>query len=105
MNIKGETLPQVSVSASRNSEGKVHISLCNIDHKNGADLDIELRGIKDDFLKASGTILTGDQMNIHNTFEQPDAIEPKQFKDMTILKDKLSVQLPAMSVVTIVIES
>lgn len=102
---KGETLPQVSVSASRNSDRKIHISFCNIDHENDAGLDIELRGLGTDTQEVSGTILTAESMNAHNTFEQPDVIKPKQFTEMTISNRKLSVQLPAKSVVTLVIES
>ncbi|MED4227179.1 alpha-N-arabinofuranosidase [Neobacillus cucumis] len=100
----GETLPQVTVSASKNAEGKIHVSLCNIDHQNGAELDIELRGISAANTKVSGTIITADTLNAHNTFEQPDMVKPTDFTGVTVENNKLGIKLPAMSVVTLVIE-
>jgi alpha-L-arabinofuranosidase len=100
----GEAVPQVSVSASKNAEGKVHISLCNIDPTNKAVLDIDLRGINAADTKVSGTILTADTMNAHNTFEQPDVVKPTEFTSVTVENNKLTINLPAMSVVTIVLE-
>src|SRR4051812_43289503 len=100
----GETLPQVTVSASKNAEGKIHVSLCNIDHKNGAELDLDLRGISAVNTKVSGTIITADTMNAHNTFEQPEVVKPVEFTGVTVENNKLAIKLPAMSVVTLVIE-
>ena len=100
----GETLPQVTVSASKNAEGKIHVSLCNIDHQNGAELDLDLRGISAANTKVSGTIITADTMNSHNTFEQPDVVKPVEFTGVTVENNKLAIKLPAMSVVTLVIE-
>ncbi|MEH7414454.1 alpha-N-arabinofuranosidase [Neobacillus drentensis] len=100
----GVTLPQVTVSASKNAEGKIHVSLCNIDHQNGAELDLDLRGISAVNTKVSGTIITADTMNAHNTFEQPDVVKPVEFTGVTVENNKLAIKLPAMSVVTLVIE-
>jgi alpha-N-arabinofuranosidase len=100
----GETLPQVTVSASKNAEGKIHVSLCNIDHQNGAELDLDLRGVNAANTKVSGTIITADTMNAHNTFEQPDVVKPAEFTGVTVENNKLAIKLPAMSVVTLVIE-
>jgi len=100
----GETLPQVTVSASKNAEGKIHVSLCNIDHQNGAELDLDLRGINAANTKVTGTIITADTMNAHNTFEQPDVVKPVEFTGVTVENNKLAIKLPAMSVVTLVIE-
>jgi len=101
----GETLPQVSVSASKNAEGKVHISFCNIDHMNKAELQLELRGLCSKLATVSGTILTAGCMNAHNTFEQPDVVKLEDFHDVTLTSNILTVHLPSMSVVTLAIES
>ncbi|MNJ54072.1 Intracellular exo-alpha-L-arabinofuranosidase 2 [compost metagenome] len=100
----GETLPQVTVSASKNADGKVHISLCNIDHQKEAVLVLELRGVQAENTKVFGTIITADTMNAHNTFEQPDAVKPMEFTGVTIENNKLAIKLPAMSVVTLALE-
>jgi alpha-L-arabinofuranosidase len=100
----GVTLPQVTVSASKNAEGIVHISLCNIDHQNDAVLDLDLRGVIGVETKVSGTIITADSMNAHNTFEQPEVVKPAAFTGVSVGENKLSIKLPAMSVVTLAVE-
>jgi alpha-N-arabinofuranosidase len=101
---KGQTLPQVTVSASKNDEGVVHISLCNIDHVNEVVLDLDLRGVKAVEKKVSGTIITAHSMNAHNTFEQPEVVKPDQFTGVALEDNKLAVKLPRMSVVTLRVE-
>jgi alpha-L-arabinofuranosidase len=100
----GVTLPQVTVSASKNTEGIVHISLCNIDHQNEAVLDLDLRGVIGVESKVSGTIITADSMNAHNTFEQPEVVKPAAFTGVSVENNKLSIKLPAMSVVTLAVK-
>ncbi len=102
---KGETLPQVSVTASKNEKGRIHISLCNIDPSNKAELSIELRGLSGKDATVSGTVLTAGSMNAHNTFEQPEVVKPVEFHAVDLTGSTLSVCLPAMSVVTLAIES
>ncbi|PAD66665.1 hypothetical protein CHH83_22825, partial [Bacillus sp. 7586-K] len=85
-------------------DGKVHIGLCNIDNKESASFAIQLRGIKDQIASLSGTILTADTMDAHNTFEQPDAVKPTEFTGAKIENGELQVSLPPMSVVSLTIE-
>ncbi|MEK3732795.1 alpha-N-arabinofuranosidase [Paenibacillus sp. FSL M8-0334] len=102
---EGHRLPQVTVSASRNSAGAIHISLCNIDHQQKADLKLELRGM--DALHSavvSGSIITADRMDAHNTFEHPNAVQPAPFTGVAVEQGALAVQLPPMSVVTISVQ-
>ncbi|GIO64773.1 alpha-L-arabinofuranosidase C-terminal domain-containing protein [Paenibacillus cineris] len=98
-----EALPQVTVSASRDAEGKVHVSLVNIDHSGEAEISLGLRGLAAESVQAFGTILTADRMNAHNTFEKPDAVAPKAFDGANVEGGRLSVKLPPMSVVTLAI--
>jgi alpha-N-arabinofuranosidase len=100
----GEKLPQVSVSASKNKGGKVHISLCNLDHKNEAGLEMDIRGLIINKTKVSGRILTAGSMNDHNNFEEPEKVTPADFNHVSVAENKISVQLPPMSVVVIAIE-
>ncbi|OLS38406.1 alpha-N-arabinofuranosidase [Bacillus sp. MRMR6] len=102
--VNGQTLPQVTVSASKNSQGVVHISLCNIDHQNEAVLDLDLRGVTAAETKVTGTIITADTMNAHNTFDQPEVVKPVEFTGVTVENNKLAIKLPPMSVVTLAVE-
>ncbi|WP_100406326.1 alpha-N-arabinofuranosidase [Bacillus solitudinis] len=97
----GEALPQVSASASKNSEGTVHLSLCNVDHKSEASINVSLRGLNVDGLKASGRILTATSLDAHNTFEEENNVKPEDFQTFTLEGDILAVTLPAMSVVVL----
>lgn len=101
---KGETLPQISISASKHAEGDINITICNIDHQNKAEAEIELRGLH----KAadhSGIILTADKMNAHNTFDDPHHVKPESFSQYTLNKNKLKVKLPPMSVVLLTLRA
>jgi alpha-N-arabinofuranosidase len=94
---------QISASASRDSAGKVHLSLCNLHHEDAAELTIDLRGATASSVK--GRILTSPAMNTHNTFEKPNQISPTEFNDCKLLKTGLTVTLPARSVAVLEIRS
>ncbi|QYR21461.1 alpha-N-arabinofuranosidase [Paenibacillus sp. sptzw28] len=98
----GEQLPQVSVSASRNPAGEIHVSLCNISPRDEADVNVELRG-RPARAAVSGVILTAGDMRAHNTFEQPDTVKPSDFTGVALTDEGFAVVLPPMSVVMITI--
>jgi len=91
-----ESLPAISVSASV-KEGKTHISLVNIHAKEKVTTDINLSGLNlKDF---TAKIITSGKLQDCNTFENPNAITPKSFKDFKYKNGTLSVTLPPFSVV------
>lgn len=96
----GKSLPQVSVSASKQAGGNVHISLCNIDPSQDASVELTVRGMSS-LGQATGRVLTASNMQAMNTFEQPDNVKPVEFHGWEITGDSLRVQLPAMSVVVL----
>jgi alpha-N-arabinofuranosidase len=97
-----EKIPQISTSASVDSEGKIHISLCNLNPNEAATINCELRGeVKS---KLSGTVLTADKMNALNDFENMEAVKPQEFKGATLKGNTIEVKLPAMSVVVLTLE-
>lgn len=100
----GQSLPQTSVSASKDENDVVHISLCNLDHQNGANIDVDLRGIDLEAAEITGKLLTANEMNAHNTFEQPENVKPVTFYDVKAKGHSLSVALPPMSVVVLAVK-
>jgi len=94
-----ETIPQVTATASMDNSKKVHVSLCNLDSENTADTLLELRGLA--VSSVQGTVLTAGKINAHNTFEQPDLVEPSEFNQAVLKQNSLEVQLPPMSVVVL----
>lgn len=98
-----KNLPQISVSASKDKDGKVNISLCNLDHQAGATVQLDLRGIIDP-ITVSGRVLTAENMNDRNTFENPNTVQPREFKDFTLKDHKLDINLPSKSVTVLSIK-
>ena len=94
-----ESLPSLTVSASKDETGKVHISFTNIDTKNAnsVSLDLNKLGLKD----MTGSILSSANLQDHNTFENPNAIVPKNFKDFKFKKGLLEVDVPPFSVLVL----
>ncbi|HEX7057209.1 MAG TPA: alpha-L-arabinofuranosidase C-terminal domain-containing protein, partial [Bacilli bacterium] len=96
--LDGDKLPQVSVSASRNAAGEIHISLCNLDHQNEADVQIVLRGLAGEQMKAEAMTLAAADMSAHNTFAKPDAVKPVPFANFFAKNGEISAKLAPMSV-------
>ena len=95
----GETLPAVSVSASKDKNGLVHISLVNVDSKNKNKVEIDLSGIG--IKNVSGTILTSSKLQDHNSFDVPNKIVPVAFKGFENKKGKLEIVIPPFSVLVL----
>jgi alpha-N-arabinofuranosidase len=97
-----EKIASLNASASRDGAGRIHISLCNLDPKRDAAVSCELKGAKAS--RVSGRVLTSDDINAHNTFDNPEAIKPAAFDGAKLKGDELTVTLPAKSVVVLEIE-
>jgi alpha-N-arabinofuranosidase len=94
-----EKLPAVSVSASRDSAGRMHVSLVNIDAKKTQDVSVNLGGLK--AKTVTGRILASSKISDHNTFAKPDAVKPAVFSGASLKGSSLSVKLPPFSVVVL----
>ncbi|MDR2418924.1 MAG: alpha-N-arabinofuranosidase [Treponema sp.] len=103
--VESETLgglPALSASASEDGEGRIHVSLTNIDVKQEQEVKIELRGLTlSPSVKATGRILSSENMTAHNTFDKPDTVKVKDFNTVSVSGGSLAVRLPPMSVVTV----
>lgn len=97
-----EAIPVVSVSASRNSAGKVHVFLCNLHPEQETDVACELKGMETGSVR--GRVLTAEHMRAHNTFDQAEAVKPATFTGARIKKERVFVQLPPKSVVVLEVE-
>jgi alpha-L-arabinofuranosidase len=95
----GDKIPGLSVSASRDQAGALHVSLCNLNPSRPAELTCDLRGAKPQ--SVSGRVLTADAIQAHNTFDKPESVKPMAFNDCKLTEGGLSVKLPAKSVVVL----
>lgn len=93
-----DTLQAVSVSASKDSLGRTHISLTNIDDKKSKTISIDLSS---NYKNISGRILASPAVRDFNSFESPDKVKPVPFNKATFKNNKLEVVLPPASVVVL----
>jgi alpha-N-arabinofuranosidase len=49
----------------------------------------------------TGRILTSGDIHDHNTFDQPNKVTTKEFKQFKLKGDQLTVEMPARSVVSL----
>jgi alpha-N-arabinofuranosidase len=89
-------VPAINASASRDDEGRIHLSICNLDPAAGRSVSCEIVGAE--VASVSGRVLTGTTMQDANTFEKPDLVAPVPFKDFTLDKNSLTVRMPPRSV-------
>ena len=87
----------VSVSASKDTSGKIHITLVNADPNNEQQINTQLIGAT--VKQVKGEILTSQKLQDYNSFEQPSKIKVTGFKGAKISDNNLTVTLPAKSVV------
>ncbi|KHF36566.1 alpha-N-arabinofuranosidase [Paenibacillus sp. FSL M7-1455] len=97
----GREIPEVSASASRDANGRIHISLCNLNHASSSSVSIDLRGLQTSTPAISGSTLTSDALDAHNTFDQPERIAPQPFHAFKLEGSRLELELPSKSVTVI----
>lgn len=99
-----EQIPAISSSASVDKNGKIHVTLSNLNPKKEIKLDVNLKGKV--FSKvSSATVLTAPEFNSVNTFDKPNVVAPVSFRNFKKVADsKLEVSLPAKSVIVLELE-
>ncbi len=76
--LNGKTVPSLHATASRNAEGKIHISLVNLDANRPARVSI---AVPSGSSLGIAHILTAPELNTHNTFDHPDVVKPASFDE------------------------
>jgi alpha-N-arabinofuranosidase len=97
-----QRIPGLSASASKDREGRIHVSLCNLNPNAPAELTCELRGAKAAGL--TGRVLTANAMQAHNTFDDPIAVMPAQFTAFKVTEAGFTATIPAKSVVVLEVQ-
>ncbi len=92
-------IPAVSASASQDESGVAHISLVNIDASSSHTIELDASDL--DLDRLEGEILTAEALQDHNTFENPNAVEPSEFKEFELKNGKITLTLPPFSVVVL----
>ena len=95
--LEKDEIPQLSVSASQDRQGAIHVSLCNLHPAKPAQVACAVHGAA--VRKVSGRVLTAREITAHNTFERPRAVQPAEFQGAKLAKGRLTLRLPPKSVV------
>ena len=96
---EGEQIPMLSASASRDQDGSVHLSLCNLNPSCAVDVSCEVRGIN--VATITGRVLTAEQMTAHNTLDRPETVRPVQLEGIAVEGGEVVVPMPPKSVVVL----
>jgi alpha-L-arabinofuranosidase len=99
-----QSLPALSVSASKDKNGAIHVSLVNIDPKNDIDASVTFKALSSGAKVTYGQILTANSVAAVNTFDAPNTVVPADFKGARLAKGALSLTVPAKSVITVEIK-
>jgi alpha-N-arabinofuranosidase len=92
----------LNVSASRDKDGKIHVTLCNLNPNTTAEVSCELKGAKANGL--TGRVLTAPAITSHNTFDQPETVKPAVFTAFKTTENGFIASLPAKSVVVLEVQ-
>jgi len=95
-------IPAVSASASRDAAGKIHVSLANANPNTAITVSCTLSGVT--AKSVTGRVLTAPAINSYNTFAAPHTVEPAKFDGAILAEGKLTIALPAKSVVVLTLE-
>lgn len=95
-----DSIPALTASASKDGQGRIHISVANLNPNKDIPLTIDVRGAGQ-LSSNSGQIITASTMNAYNDFGRPEVVNIQPFSGYTLNQDTLSVQLPSKSVATI----
>lgn len=93
-----ENIPAISMTASKNDEGTVHLTLSNLNPNKEIDLKCELRGMENIKFE-KGSVITGEKINSYNDFGKNEEVTLADFDEVSVNNNQLKVKLPAKSVV------
>lgn len=96
-------LPMISASAATATDGKLYLSLVNIDPNNASQVQVSFDGNSHQYRHAKGSLLTATNIDQHNTFDKPEQVKPTHYS--TSSKSGLfTFKVPAKSIIVVAIE-
>ena len=99
---KTRSIPEVSVTASRDKAGKLHLSVVNPELEKEPTIVVSFDELKPK--QVSGTILHADSIDAYNDFGTTNRVGIQPFKGAKITKSGIELKLPAASILTLEIE-
>lgn len=95
------SLPRVDAVAARDAEGRIWLSLTNIDPNRPASLDVAIAGVTPS--GANGLLLTAPAVDSHNDFDHPETVKPVDYA-VRASDDGLRFELPPKSIAVVQVQ-
>jgi len=92
-------LPRIDAIAARDSAGKLWMAVTNLDPNRPARVETAIAG--ESVRWARGRVLTAPRFDAVNSFTSPDTVSPKAFTGRVSGKNKVSLDIPAASIVVV----
>ncbi|SDN28657.1 alpha-N-arabinofuranosidase [Acetanaerobacterium elongatum] len=96
----GAMVPDLHVSASEDSNGRINITLVNLSHNQSRHIDLDIQGTNGK--PVSAHILTGEP-NAHNSFFAPDKVKNEDFKDISATNTGFAFTIERSTVLSVTI--
>jgi alpha-N-arabinofuranosidase len=100
--LDGKKLPAINLSASKDKDGVIHISMVNLDPSKKITLAANLPGTT--WQTVEGQVLTSPNYTDVNTFDKPNTIIPQKFTGAKKQGNDLFVEMPPKSVVVLTVK-
>ena len=94
-------VPKISATAALDGNGHLVIGLVNLHAQEGTNVQMAIEGFEP--VSASGRVLTGQAIDAHNDFDEPNRLAPSSI-EVEISGADTVVSLPARSVTVLIIE-
>lgn len=92
------TVASISASAAKDKDGNIVLALVNLDPNKSAEVLTGIAGRS--AISASGSVLTADKIDAHNTFKNTEVVRPVKFTGRR-QGEKFIFDVPAKSVVVV----
>ncbi len=98
-------IPVISSTVSKDAAGKINFTVSNLHPNDNQEVTFEIRGVKvNRIVQESAKILTGNSVDAINTFESPEQVQPKPYRDAKLNNGSLTLKIPKHSLVVISLE-
>jgi alpha-L-arabinofuranosidase len=87
------SLPVLDASAAKARDGRVYLSLVNLDPVREIEVVTDLTG------PPEGQVLTGPALDAFNEFGHPPEVAPARFQNFTVSGGKIALRMPSKSIV------
>jgi alpha-N-arabinofuranosidase len=95
-----DSVPALSVSASKNKDDEINITLANVHPTKDMQTSLLLKGLEKVKIR-NCEIITSEKINSYNDFGMPEQVNIQEFSSVTSEKNSVSIHIPAKSIVKI----